>query len=1072
MKHNIIACVLIFFLASTPFLVLHVKPLQASSKSPAVEWNKTYGTTRISPWASWIGNWIVQTRDDEYALAGYTNSFSGDDSYEVWLIKLAGPSRRTWIVDDDGPADFHTIQEAINAASNGDTISVRNGIYYEHVIVNKSVSIFGESQSGTIVDGNLTEGAFLLVADHINVSGFTMRNGGSGYGVCGSSDGNNISQNVITNVASGVWIVDSNYNTISDNVVTSCSLGVGIHLLGSANNNVSNNIVASNYEGIAIASGGDYDIWSMNADGTNQTRLTLEKSSESYPYWSPDGSKIAYTSYPEYRFMDPDIWVMNSDGTNKTEITEKSPALLGGWSPDGSQIVFYSFQTGPWEIWTMNADGTNQRQLTKDQGVNYKPSWSPDGSKIAFMSYRDNASGIWIMNPDGTNQIRLADGKPSTSGLSWSPDGSKIAFDSYYSASRKWTIWIMNSDGTNQTELISAQFQEASPQWSPDGAKIAYSGGDDWWAWDIWTMNTDGSNKTRLTDNFRTRFCSWSPDSSQLAFAPYNHVQSLDNVIVNNTVTDNQEEGIIITWDGSRNAVENNLISNNGHGLNLVQANGNTIINNTISNNTKGSYQGLPNCGTGIYLDRSESNLLRDNKLTNNALNFLIGPDYLVENGTRAYYVNDVDESNLVNGRPICYWVNQNDRQVPANAGCVLLVNSTNILVENLPSLEHNGFGVELYRTTNSTIRNVTASNNLFYGIDLILSNGNDLLNNTAASNTGIGIRLQLSSGNNLQNNTVKEALNQAAGMGVMLSGSGNNTLRSNVMARNRLNFVVGGGPPTYYPYYDNDVDESNTVDGKPIYYWINQNGRTVPSDGGTVLLVNCSDITVENLEITNEYVGVGFLNTLDSKVENVTVQNCWVGIGLQDSCWDSISDCKITDGWVAIMVVNGSENVIQSNILANMTGSVSALGAPFAAGGLILIGSLNKIFHNNFINNTVHAIIMEASYGNVWDNGCEGNYWSDYNGTDSNGDGIGDTPYVIDSNNQDNYPLMNRFWNPADINHDLKVDLRDVYRTALAFGSYPGHPKWNPHCDINEDGTVDLKDYYTVCKSFGKTYT
>jgi hypothetical protein len=63
-------------------------------------------------------------------------------------------------------------------------------------------------------------------------------------------------------------------------------------------------------------------------------------------------------------------------------------------------------------------------------------------------------------------------------------------------------------------------------------------------------------------------------------------------------------------------------------------------------------------------------------------------------------------------------------------------------------------------------------------------------------------------------------------------------------------------------------------------------------------------------------------------------------------------------------------------------------------------------------------------------------------------------------------------YWDPADINHDLKVNLKDVYKTAMAYGSYPGHPKWNPHCDINEDGTVDLKDYYAVCKSFGKTYT
>jgi len=132
---------------------------------------------------------------------------------------------------------------------------------------------------------------------------------------------------------------------------------------------------------------------------------------------------------------------------------------------------------------------------------------------------------------------------------------------------------------------------------------------------------------------------------------------------------------------------------------------------------------------------------------------------------------------------------------------------------------------------------------------------------------------------------------------------------------------------------------------------------------------------------------------------------------------------------------------------------------------------SRNLAFHNNLVDNANQSFVGNSNF-TIWDNSCEGNYWSDYNGTDLDRDGVGDIPYVIDSSNLDHYSLMNRYWDPADINHDLRVDLKDVYKTALAYGSYPSHPKWNPYCDINEDETVDLKDYYTVCKSFGEEYS
>jgi len=84
------------------------------------------------------------------------------------------------IVDDDGEADFDIIQEAIDNATSGDMIFVRAGIYFEHVIVNKSVSLVGEERDSTIVDGNGTDSVISITANYVRIKGFTVKRGGRG----------------------------------------------------------------------------------------------------------------------------------------------------------------------------------------------------------------------------------------------------------------------------------------------------------------------------------------------------------------------------------------------------------------------------------------------------------------------------------------------------------------------------------------------------------------------------------------------------------------------------------------------------------------------------------------------------------------------------------------------------------------------------------------------------------------------------------------------------------------------------------------------------------------------------
>ena len=147
------------------------------------------------------------------------------------------------------PTDFPTIQEAINSATDGDTIFVHKGTYIENLFVNKSVSFVGEYKDSTTIDGNETGNVISITANNVNINDFTIQNSGStnsDSGIYVVSSGNNISRNTITNNKNGIYLYYSNNNTVSDNNVSSNNW-YGIYLYYSSSNVISNNNVYSNY---------------------------------------------------------------------------------------------------------------------------------------------------------------------------------------------------------------------------------------------------------------------------------------------------------------------------------------------------------------------------------------------------------------------------------------------------------------------------------------------------------------------------------------------------------------------------------------------------------------------------------------------------------------------------------------------------------------------------------------------------------------------------------------------------------------------------------------------------------
>lgn len=277
----------------------------------------------------------------------------------------------------------------------------------------------------------------------------------------------------------------------------------------------------------SVRNSGNHDIFSMELDGTNQTRLTTHAAYDDEPKWSPDSSKIVFMSD---RFGTFDLFTMNADGSAQTQITSTFAADgFPVWSPNGAKIAFVRGDLrnpSTFEIFVMDANGANLTQLTTDSNIDGVPAWSPDGSKIIFMSggssvFAANTFEIYVMNAaDGANRTRLtnnsiADGQPS-----YSPDGTKILFAGGDAMNPNGIeIFMMNADGSNRIQLTSNSVTDGFPAWSFDGSNIIFASGSvaDETGVELFVMNANGSNRTRLTTNSEL---DWFPDWQRIPTPP------------------------------------------------------------------------------------------------------------------------------------------------------------------------------------------------------------------------------------------------------------------------------------------------------------------------------------------------------------------------------------------------------------------------------------------------------------------------------------------------------------------------------------------------------------------------
>ena len=358
-----------------------------------------------------------------------------------------------------------------------------------------------------------------------------------------------------------------------------------------------------------------------------------------------------------------------------------------------------------------------------------------------------------------------------------------------------------------------------------------------------------------------------------------------------------------------------------------------------------------------------------------------------------------------MDGKPIYYLVEESGLVLDSasNAGTVYLIGCENVTVKDL-GLEKNGCGVFAFGSSNSTLYNLTVSDNM-YGI-LGLADGSSNCSNNTVENNVYGIYFVLGENCDLNNNRISE--NE---YGLMLLAD-SATLKNNLLSGNEYNF----GAEAISGSDGNDIDTSNLVDGKPIYYLAGESDRVLDasSNAGTVYLVDCENITVRDLELEKNYYGLFLHNTTNSSFENNVV---------------SLNDC-------GIYLSRSDINILRNNNLSENSE------------GLSLYASGNNSIYNNLFRNPDNIILSGECAGNTWnasrtegpnilgDPYIGGNCWANPQGTgfsettpDADGDGFCDISYEIpDSENEfDNLPL----YNPLEVADGREEDEEEEHSAS-----------------------------------------
>ncbi|MDQ1276288.1 MAG: hypothetical protein QG610_1864, partial [Euryarchaeota archaeon] len=420
-----------------------------------------------------------------------------------------------------------------------------------------------------------------------------------------------------------------------------------------------------------------------------------------------------------------------------------------------------------------------------------------------------------------------------------------------------------------------------------------------------------------------------------------------ENNICNNILMDNLH-GILLYGSSNNTVQANYAISNFDTGIYLYDSDNNTLYRNIAILNT-----------CGIVLQGSGDNKLRFNEIGHNEYNLVI---------TDFTSLNDIDTSNNVDGKCVYHVVGKSDLEIDnsSRAGVVFCIDCQNVTVRDL-DLKNNYLGIVLCNTSTFLLENNTLANN-YIGMYLLDSGHGKVINNTADSNLECGFLFENASENTIENNTADSNYLY----GLYLLNSWGNTLKNNIMSGNYFNFGAEG------LLEPNSIETSNFVDGKPIYFYVNESEDIVlnsSSNAGTAYFVSCQNVSVRDLVLENNAFGIYLNNTNGVRLENNTLSGNDFGIYMESTDGGMLINNGALNNDAGIYVSSSENTIVADNnlegnwygIFLATSGNNSLLNNSASDNffGICSYESVNNIFTRNLANYNFEGLYLESSDNN-----------------------------------------------------------------------------------------------------------